>query len=325
MKKILYRFDANKKIGFGHLIRCCQLAKEFKKKKIQNILYGNIENVDDLYLKTYFQKIIKVKSFDTSNETNNIIKIHKKFKCNFLVLDSFNLSNKMGKILEKNNIKWFEFIKSINVTNLPTYGICSIPYKNIKRNLTKNKIYVGKTYSVLRDQFYKKRSVKTKNYIFINSGGGNDKGATISILKKVIPLLSKTKVFLLIGNNNNLLKIKNWVEHNHLKKIIKILINKQNIVNYIDQSLFAICSGGTISQEIDSRSKRMMIFSITRNQILQSKNWENFGHYYLGNFYNINNKKFKKIFLNLKKLKEKKLKLRKKNYLKVVKNILREI
>ena len=231
----------------------------------------------------------------------------------------------MGKILEKNNIKWFEFIKSINVTNLPTYGICSIPYKNIKRNLTKNKIYVGKTYSVLRDQFYKKRSVKTKNYIFINSGGGNDKGATISILKKVIPLLSKTKVFLLIGNNNNLLKIKNWVEHNHLKKIIKILINKQNIVNYIDQSLFAICSGGTISQEIDSRSKRMMIFSITRNQILQSKNWENFGHYYLGNFYNINNKKFKKIFLNLKKLKEKKLKLRKKNYLKVVKNILREI
>ena len=105
MKKILYRFDANKKIGFGHLIRCCQLAKEFKKKKVQNILYGNIRNVDSLFFKTYFQKVIKVKRSDVIKETNNIIRIHKKLKCNLLVLDKFNSSNKMRKIFKKKNIK----------------------------------------------------------------------------------------------------------------------------------------------------------------------------------------------------------------------------
>ncbi len=325
MKKILYRFDANKKIGFGHLIRCCQLAKEFKKKKVQNILYGNIRNVDSLFFKTYFQKVIKVKRSDVIKETNNIIRIHKKLKCNLLVLDKFNSSNKMRKIFKKKNIKWFEFIKSKSMPNLPTYGICSIPYKNSKINFFKGKIYFGKNYSVLRDQFYKKKSVKTKNYIFINSGGGDDKGSIIFILKKVLPLLSKIRVFLLVGNNSSLPKIKDWIKNNDKKRMIKILLNKENIVNYIDQSLFAICSGGTISQEIDSRSKKMMIFSITKNQLHQSKNWENFGHYYLGKFKNIKDTRFKKIFQNLKKSKEKKFKVRKKDYLKVINNILREI
>ena len=325
MKKILYRFDANQKIGFGHLIRCCQLAKEFKKKKIQNIFYGDVKDIDNSFFRKYFQKVIKVKSSDVINETNNIIRIHKKFKCNLLVLDKFNSSNKMRKIFKKNNIKWFEFIKNKDMLNLPTYGICSIPYKNTKINFSKDKIYLGKNYSVLRDQFYKKKSVKTKNYIFINSGGGNDKGSIIFILKKVLPLLSKIRIFLLVGNNSSLPKIKEWIKNNDKKKMIKILLNKENIINYIDQSLFAICSGGTISHEIDSRSKRMMIFSITKNQVLQSKNWENFGHHYLGKFQNIKNIKFKKIFQNIKKLREKKFKVRRKYYLKVINNILREI
>ena len=69
----------------------------------------------------------------------------------------------------------------------------------------------------------------------------------------------------------------------------------------------------------------MMIFSITKNQVLQSKNWENFGHHYLGKFQNIKNIKFKKIFQNIKKLREKKFKVRRKYYLKVINNILREI
>tara|TARA_B100001057_G_scaffold454475_1_gene500283 strand:- start:1633 stop:2610 length:978 start_codon:yes stop_codon:yes gene_type:complete len=325
LKKILYRFDANKKIGLGHLIRCCQLAKEFKKKKAQNILYGNIKNADNLFFKTYFQKVIKVRSSDTINETNEIIRIYKKFKCNLLVLDRFNSSKRMKEILKKKNIKWFEFIKNLNLSNPPTFGICSIPYKNTKKNFFKDKIFLGKSYSVLRDQFYKKKSLKTKNYIFINTGGGNDKGSTIFILKKTLPLLSQMKIFLLVGNNSSLPKIREWIKQNDKKKMIKILLNKENIINYIDQSLFAICSGGTISQEIDSRSKRMMIFSITKNQVLQSKNWENFGHHYLGKFQNIKNTKFKKIFQNLKKLKEKRFKVRNRNYLRVIDKILREI
>ena len=217
MRKILYRFDANNKIGFGHFTRCCQLAKEFKKKKIQNILYGKVENIDNLYLKRYFSKIINPKIFDETQDIFNTIRIYKRLKCDFLILDNISLSDKKKKFFENSNIKRFEFIKNISSNNLPTHGICSIPYKNVKKNFSK-KIFVGKDYAVLRDQFYNKKKTKSKNYILITTGGGNDKGATISILKKTVSLLGDTKIFLLIGHNNNLLKIKKWISNNNLKK-----------------------------------------------------------------------------------------------------------
>ena len=45
-------------------------------------------------------------------------------------------------------------------------------------------------------------------------GGGNDKNATIIILKKLYEHLGNFKIKLIIGNNVNYKKIINWVDKN---------------------------------------------------------------------------------------------------------------
>ena len=83
-------------------------------------------------------------------------------------------------------------------------------------------------------------------------------------------------------------------------------------MEYIDESKFAICSGGTITHEIDARGKKMMIISIIKNQEFQAKKWVNFDNYYLGSFskdkikikYKLNN--FLDIMKKIKNIKFKK-------------------
>ena len=99
MDKILYRFDFNKSIGFGHLVRCNALASEFKKRKFKNILLGNTEKNSFIEYKKNFFKILNIKKKNEKSNNFQIIKIYKKYKCKLLVLDKFfkNRDNKLKK------------------------------------------------------------------------------------------------------------------------------------------------------------------------------------------------------------------------------------
>ena len=124
-------------------------------------------------------------------------------------------------------------------------------------------------------------------------GGGDDRGSILFVLNTIISNIGDYKINLLIGDNPRYKHIKDWTSRKNLNKKIKILKNKKNIVKYIDESHFAICSGGTITHEINSRGKRMIILSLVKNQELQGEKWKNFNNYYLGLFNKANLVKIK--------------------------------
>ena len=79
-------------------------------------------------------------------------------------------------------------------------------------------------------------------------------------------------------------------------KKIELIKSTKNIVKHIDQSKFAICSAGQISHEINARSKKMILFSIVKNQILhKQRNGKKRSLSYLGDILNIKNRINKKI------------------------------
>ena len=110
-----------------------------------------------------------------------------------------------------------------------------------------------------------------------------------------------------MGNNFNYKKISLWIQKNDNFKKIELIKSTKNIVKHIDQSKFAICSAGQISHEINARAKKMILFSIVKNQILQAEKWQKKGHSYLGDILNIKKPELIKKLNFYKKKKMKKL------------------
>lgn len=322
MKKIIFFFDASNKIGRGHLIRCCVIAKTLIKKKYQNILIGNIDRKILGTKKNLFKKIIFHKSNDLKKKINKLIEIYKKYGCDYAVIDNQYLPDEIKKKIILNKIKWLEFLPNIKKKTFANMSVCTIPYFKKQKNAEDTRTYFGKEYAFLRDQFFKKKNKKTHHKIFVNTGGGEDKGCNLKILKKIYPILNNFKVILLLSKNQQNYKIFNWIKKNDTLKKIQVILNKENIVDLIDQSKFAICTGGTISHEIDARCKKMIIVSIVKNQVLQSEKWENFGHTYVGPVDKINNKKFFLAFRNLQEIKNERFMKRKKKFKEIIDEIL---
>ena len=331
MKTILFRFDYDPKIGYGHLSRCSVLAKKFIKKGHKCILLTNRYKTDKKYKKIFY-KIINLKNINFFKEENQIIEIYKKFNCKYLIIDKLIFNTKSQKILKKNKVKWLQFIGKIRTKCIADQVICSIPYNSREINkfakANNQKFFIGKNYSIIRDQFFKKKRIKTLKKILICFGGGNDRGSILFVLKSIISNIGDYNINLLIGDNPRFKSIYKWIQNKNLERKIKILKNKKNVADYIDESHFAICSGGIITHEINSRGKKMIILSLVGNQKLQGKKWKNYNNYYLGLFSKNNllkiRNKLKNYFRIMKNSKTIKFKKRSNKFLeKIINNAIK--
>ena len=326
MDKVLFRFDFNKSIGFGHLVRCNTLAGEFKNRKFKNIHLGSTEKNLFINYQKNFHKILNINVKNEKDEIEQIISVYKKNRCKLLVLDKFFKKRNYHFLFKKNNIKFIEFVPSKETKSFADYVICTIPYTNkeIKNSNTKKKdqkFYFGEKFTILREQFYKHKIVKTQKNIFLNLGGGNDKNGTIQILKTIYKHLDDFRIKLIIGNNLNYKKICLWIKKNDNLKKIELIKGTKNLVKHIDQSKFAICSAGQISHEINARAKKMILFSIVNNQILQAEKWQKKGHSYLGDILKIKKTELIKKLDIYKNKKDKKFKIKKKYYTEILNEV----
>ena len=140
-------------------------------------------------------------------------------------------------------------------------------------------------------------------------------------MNKIFTKDKSYKFNIITQNRLNYQNLKNWIKRNDVERRIKVFFKSKNIIDIIDESKFAICSGGTISQEIDARCKKMILISVSNNQILQSKSWQSYGHIYVGRSKNINYNKLFRSIIKLKINNEAKFVKKKKNYIKVINQI----
>ena len=146
---IAFRTDSSYRIGTGHVYRCLNLARKFKKKKIKcyffsNNLPGNINDLikDEFELLTITNKNSKDLYLEKDNEKDakNTIKFIKKLKIDLIFLDSY-------LIKEDWELKIAKFCKIVLISDfLDRKSFCDyyLNYnlfyenKNINKNLKKN-------------------------------------------------------------------------------------------------------------------------------------------------------------------------------------------
>ena len=325
-KKIIFSLDYSYKMGFGHLVRSSVIAKKFQMKGYRNILLSNsIENQKIVNKKIFHER--KILNSRNKNFINKIIYYFREYDASFLVLDLKKVNNSCQKKLSAEKIKWLQFCPNLNNKILSNQVLCPVPGTKISqykfRKEINQKFYCGAKFSILRDSFFKKKKNKTiKKKIFLFFGGATDNGALKWILSKFYKSLVGFELSILV-NQNIKKEIKPIIDKFYKLNPVNFVKNKINhIIDEIDNSLFCICSGGTITHEINARNKKMLIISIAENQIKQSKAWKKENKIYLGSINNKSQikKNFDKYFFKVQKNSNKKFKMLNKNHVNVIIN-----
>ena len=203
LKCIIFRVDANKRLGMGHMSRCFELAKKLKKLKITSYFF--IKNDKQS------MKLIKESNlpfFTFSNSTNDekelsmLIELHQKIKFNCIVIDL--KKSKSRKFLTSLN----KICKTVVIDNTNQNSLFAdlivLPWveEQFSKNMIKNnsqKLLVGPKYMQLGNFQKNVKKQKIQNSILVSMGGSDKRGLTLKIIKSFKKIKHRFHVDIIIG------------------------------------------------------------------------------------------------------------------------------
>jgi UDP-2,4-diacetamido-2,4,6-trideoxy-beta-L-altropyranose hydrolase len=291
---LLFRCDASKSIGLGHLVRCSTLAAEAIKNGFKCVMLGPpIEFYNEHYKNLYFRWLPLTSEPNDEKEVLIILDIAKSLNTRKLILDSYRVNDLFQIHLFKNKINWLQFDGAGEKKIWANWVVNAIP--NVKKSLYKNKIQnhncnllLGADYAVVREEFkFQLNSLRQKKLekILIFAGGGNDYGVLLFLIKSVLSMNKEFNLIVLTTHlNQGLEALKLWVNANATSKV-EIHVDPENVSSLMRSCQLAVTSAGTITYELNSIGIPMILFAMADNQIKQAKCWESITNTkYLGNY-----------------------------------------
>lgn len=243
-KKIIYRVDGGRKLGYGHLYRAIELNKILTNTLNTELDFLIKKEYDGyLFLKKRVKNIICFKK-------NQFFSILKKKNYDAIIFDTALMSIselKQAYSLKKTKIIVFEDFKNIskNYANLVINAIVS-GSQNKKKKIKNGIKYVGSKYKIFKNNItrYQPQSIyKKKNFTITLGGGEVNSNEILNTAKRLYPFLKKYnfKINLIVGHGVDkkvLKKIKNLLLN------VKIYYNLKNIFSILSRSLFVVTGGG---------------------------------------------------------------------------------
>lgn len=236
MKNIVFRCNASKKTGLGHISRCLVLANKFRLNGDRVFFVINrdkiaIEMVENENFKYYFEDDSDIFDFEfdifIADARNNISKdIIKRLKEKDILTVAIDEPN--------------EYARECDICFYP-------PHAKIEKSLYKGRVYQGFEYIILRDEFYKNYK-KVKNSIpniLVMMGGTDTYHLTLPVVKQLLSLKQNFDISVIVKKEHK--------NYDHIKNIdprVKVYSNIKDMAKFLTKIDFGIISFGVSAYEL---------------------------------------------------------------------------
>ena len=301
MKKIVIRTFGGKGIGYGHYYRCLSLAKAiyYIETNIQVIFIIN-EDLKDLIETTEFDFIV-------INDINKDFKVVSELECDLFIFDSYlgndrylkNIRDKTKLMLIDDNNDIYDYTIPHIIYNGNIHAM-DLGYSYVEEQLQ----LLGAKYLIMKEEYWEENKEQStyKEGILITTGGTDEYGITLNILKFIPQLEVQVKAILGPGFTKEYIKGIETLKGDNVQLIYRPI----SLKDYISSSEIVVTTGGSTVYEVLSQKSIPIVFSIADNQDLLCNGLDNMGITYLGKYPNID---YSKLVRLIKQFKDDKLSL----------------
>lgn len=283
MKKIIIRTFGGEGIGYGHFYRCLSLAKAINviDEDIDIIFLINQE-LKDLMGNTDFNFIV------SNNLDEDYEKINR-FNINLFIFDSYLGDNEyLKRIKEKTKLMIIDDNNDIYDTSIPDIIYNGNIYAEKLGYIdSKNQLkLLGPEFLIMKEEYWNSSLNKylSKDGILITTGGTDEYGILLKILKQIKNLDSKIKIIIGPGYKDDYVK---KIEDTMIDNI-ELIYKPNSLKKYITSSKVVVTAGGSTVYEVLSQKSIPIIYSLADNQDMICRELSQMGVEYLGKYPDIN-------------------------------------
>ncbi len=246
IKNVLFRCDASKKIGLGHITRCLALADELRDRgcmvyfaiKKSNIAIEKLNH-------NHFKFILAPKGYFDYQEW--IAQIVQDKKIDIFIGDVRDgLPTEVIKTLKSDGVlsvvidEPSEYAKECDLCFYP-------PHVKIDKTQYRGQVYQGLEYVLLRSEFYKKNK-KIKNEtpnVLVMMGGSDPYNLTLKIVKQLISSDKELQVSVILKREH-----KDFAKVKEVDKKVSVYSDINNMAEFLRGIDFGVISFGMSAYEL---------------------------------------------------------------------------
>ncbi len=283
MRKIIIRVLGGNGIGYGHFYRCISLAKALKLVD---------KNIDVTFLINQELKSVENNTDFNLITSDNLNEDFKKINgpnIDLFIFDSYLGDNEyLRKIKERTKLMLIDDNNDIYDTSIPDIIYNgNIHAEKLEYVDSKNQLkLLGPKFLIMKEEYWDSSLGKfsSKDGILITTGGTDEYGISLEILKQIKKIDSEIRVIIGPGYKDNYIrKIEDIVNDN-----FELIYKPNSLKDYLSSSKIVITAGGSTVYEVLSQKGIPIIFSIADNQDIICRELSNMGVEYLGKYPRIN-------------------------------------
>lgn len=319
LNNILFRVDADSKMGTGHLMRCLALAQEFKRSgsKVIFLCRELSQNLVERVRNEGFDlQTIKNPVFDEVNDAKETLSVAKVNNTHWLIVDGYQFKDEFQTQISSSNL---HFLLFDDYGHADSYTADIILNQNIYateefyiRRKKYSQLLLGSDYTLIRDEFLplmnKKKNIsdKVKN-ILLTFGGSDQQNCTEWFLQELDKLKTgKFHIRAIVGSMNpNLSSLKILAEKS--KHQVEIIESTNTMTQFMEEADLAITAGGSTCWELCLMGVPFLSVVTADNQLKTVDSLEKLGlSSSLGDSKSLNAHQFVSLFETIDQLQERK-------------------